>query len=124
MLKKQVGEFEAISQIPVHMEVRGRGRSISVQVRAGIYRILHEALSNVLQHSGASEVQVELEVDSDSVRMSVKDNGVGFNMVEARSGFGLDNMRRRAEEMGGRFRIASEEGAGTDVGVHLPFAAT
>ena len=124
LLKKQVGEFEAISQIPAHVEVRGGGRPMPVPVRAGIYRILHEALSNVLQHSGASEVHIELEVGSGNVRMSVKDNGVGFNMGEARAGFGLDNMRRRAEELGGTFSITSAEGAGADVRVRLPFTAT
>ena len=65
-------------------------------------------------------MQIELEVDSSSVSMSVKDNGAGFNLVQARSGFGLDNMLRRVEGMGGIFRIASEEGLGTDVRVTLP----
>ena len=52
--------------------------------------------------------------------MTVKDNGVGFNMGEAGAGFGLDSMRRRTEEMGGTFNISSEQGAGADVRVRLP----
>ena len=92
--------------------------STPLLVRAGIYRILHEALSNVLKHSSASEVRVELAVDSANVRMSVKDNGVGFNVEEAGAGFGLDGMRRRAEEMGGTFNISSA--GGTDVRVRFP----
>ncbi len=124
LLKKQAGEFEAISEIPAQVEVHGGDRPMPVPVRAGIYRILHETLSNVLKHSGASEVRIELEVDSGSVRMSVKDNGAGFNMGEARAGYGLDNMRRRAEAMGGTFSMTSAEGVGTDVRVRLPFTAT
>lgn len=120
LLKKQVGEFEAISEIPAHVEVRGESRSIPLLVRAGIYRILHEALSNVLQHSQASEVQVMLAADSANVRMSVKDNGVGFNVGEVGAGFGLGSMRRRAEEMGGIFSVTSAEDAGADVRVRLP----
>ena len=123
LLRKQVGEFDAISQIPAHVEVCGSDLQMPVPVRAGIYRILHESLSNVLQHSDASEVRVELEVGPGSVRMSVKDNGVGFSMREARAGFGLDNMRQRSEEMGGTFSITSEERAGTDVRVTLPIAS-
>ena len=121
LMKKQVGEFEAISQIPVHVEVLGGDRPMPVPVRAGVYRILHEALSNVLQHSGASEVRITLEVGSGSVRMSVKDNGVGFNSIEPRAGYGLDSIRRRAQEMGGTVSISSAEGAGADVWVSLPF---
>ena len=120
LMKKQVGEFEAISQIPAHLEVHGGDQAMSVPVRAAIYRILHETLSNVLQHSGASEVRVALEVGPGNVQMSVKDNGVGFDLEEAEEGFGLDSMRRRAEEVGGTFSITNMEGAGIDVMVSLP----
>lgn len=120
LVKKQAGEFEAISQIPAHVKVRGGNQPIPVPVRAGIYRILHEALSNVLQHSAASEVRIKLDVGCGNVRMSVNDNGVGFNMEEAKAGIGLDGMRRRAEEMGGTSSITSTEGAGTDIRVSVP----
>ena len=52
--------------------------------------------------------------------MSVKDNGVGFNIEETGAGFGLYSMRRRAEEMGGTFSISNEEGMGINVRVTLP----
>ncbi len=120
LMKKQVGEFEAISQIPAHVEIRGGDRPMPVLARVGMYRILHEALSNVLKHAGASEVRIELEVGSDNARMSVKDDGAGFDAGNPRAGFGLDGMRRRAEELGGTFTITSAEGAGTDVRVSLP----
>lgn len=120
LLEKQVGEFEAISEIPTHLDIRGDSRCIPVPVRAGIYRILHEALSNVLQHSQASEVRVVLEVGSASLLMVVQDNGVGFNEREVGPGYGLDSMRRRVEEIGGTFDITGSEGSGTDLTVHLP----
>lgn len=120
LMKKQVGEFEAISQIPTHVEMRGGDRKMSVPVRAGMYRILHEALSNVLKHSRASEVRIEIQVDSVSACMSVKDAGAGFDMGEARAGFGLGGMRRRAEDLGGTLTITSAEGIGTGVRVCLP----
>ena len=123
LMKKQVGEFEAISQIPAHVEARGCDLPMPVPARAGMYRILHEALSNVLKHAGASQVRIELEVGSDSARMSVKDDGAGFNTDGPRVGFGLDGMRRRAEELGGTFTVSSAEGIGTNVRVSLPLGA-
>ncbi len=119
LLKKQVGEFEAISQIPARVEIRGESRPVPVPVRAGIYRVLHETLSNVLKHSMASKVRVTVSVDSDSVRMSVKDNGKGFNPENTEAGYGLENMRRRAEELGGTFEISSAVGVGTEIRVRL-----
>ena len=123
LLKKQVGEFEAITRIPARVEIRGESRFVPVPVRAGIYRILHEALSNVLKHSMASEVRVMLSVDSDGVQMSVKDNGEGFNSAEVKGGYGLENMRRRAEELSGAFEISSAEGVGTEVRIRLSWTA-
>ena len=123
LLKKQVGEFEAITQIPASVEIRGENRPVPVPVRAGIYRILHEALSNVLKHSIASEVRVMLSVGSDGVQMSVKDNGEGFDTAKVEAGYGLENMRRRAEEMSGTFEVSSAEGVGTEVRVRLSWTA-
>ena len=55
-----------------------------------------------------------------NVRMSGKDDGVGFNSRDAPGGYGLDNMRRRAEEIGGTFSISRAGDAGADVRVRLP----
>ena len=122
LLKKQVGEFEAISQISTCAEIRGEIRYAPIPVRAGMYRILHEALSNVLKHSMASEVRVILTADSGNIRMSVKDNGDGFRSDDVVAGYGIKNMRVRAEELGGTFEVVGTEGAGTDVQVRLPYA--
>ena len=55
-----------------------------------------------------------------NVRMSAKDDGVGFNVGEAGAGFGLESMRRRTEEIGGTFSISRAGDAGADVRVRLP----
>ena len=119
LLRKQVGEFGAITQVPTCMEIRWESRLVPVPVRAGIYRILHEALSNVLKHSTASEVRVILSFDPDCVQMAVKDNGKGFNPENTEAGYGIDNMRRRAQELGGTFEVSSAEGVGTEIRVRL-----
>ena len=119
LLRKQVGEFEAITQVPTRMEIRGESRLVPVSVRAGIYRILNEALSNVLKHSIASEARVILSFYPDGVQMSVKDNGKGFEPENTEAGYGIDNMRRRAEELGGTFEVSSAEGVGTEIRVRL-----
>ena len=86
----------------------------------GLHRILQEALANVLKHASASEVNVALAFEPGKVRLSVKDDGVGFRMDGASPGYGLANMRQRAEELGGSFQISSVPGEGTTIGVTLP----
>lgn len=116
----QVREFETVAGTPVKLSVDGKGSDVPVATSTAFYRILQEALANVLKHARASEVEVELAADTDWVRLSVKDNGVGFATDGLRPGYGLDNMQQRAQELGGRFDIESAPGEGTSVRVALP----
>lgn len=80
-----------------------------------------EAITNVIRHSGASEVRLGARVLGERLRLSIADNGRGLDDgAEARGGDGLINMRARLEKMGGRFEIASRKGRGTTVRFYLP----
>jgi signal transduction histidine kinase len=80
-----------------------------------------EALANVLRHAGASVVHVRVEDGQDQVVLEVRDNGRGFNPAAGHPGhFGLDSMRSRAAEIGGRITVTSAVGSGTLVRVCVP----
>ncbi|MEX0761739.1 MAG: PAS domain-containing protein [Dehalococcoidia bacterium] len=106
--------------------VIGDERPLPSATEAMALRICQEALANVIKHSAASEVVVTLEFVADGLRVTVQDNGVGFNVEpqDARrsdSGFGLINMKERAYIMKGALSVTSEPGMGTTVEVTLPF---
>ncbi len=82
-----------------------------------IFKIYKEALTNVIKHSKATEVNVSFSVKPDAVRLVVKDNGVGANGREP-GGRGLANMKTRAEDIGGSVTIMTDRG--TTVHMHLP----
>jgi PAS domain S-box-containing protein len=82
-----------------------------------------EALSNVARHAKATAVGITLDVCDRSVDLIVADNGIGVP-IDHRSGDGIDNLRRRAEECGGSCTIASHPGAGTTVRWSVPLAPT
>ena len=91
-------------------------------VEVALYRLLQEALSNVAQHAAASAVAVRLERVDGSVRLTIGDDGVGFDpaAVEAAApGLGLAGMRERIELLDGTFTLDSS-GAGTTVTAELP----
>ncbi len=119
-IEKQVGEFRAVSAIQTRVEIEGGEWPVPMPVRVCVNRILHEALSNALKHSEASNVHVALMLDSDSLSLLVMDDGVGFEPEETRAGYGLGNMRQRAEEIGGVFSITVSKGAGAEIRVNLP----
>jgi signal transduction histidine kinase len=86
--------------------------------RDALVRIVSEAITNAARHGGANVVRVELE-DGDRLRLRIADTGQGFDMSVAGRGFGLTSMRERAQSVGGRLRIASAPGEGTEVEVEL-----
>jgi signal transduction histidine kinase len=89
------------------------------------YRIVQEALANVLKHADASHVEVAVDADTDGITVRVRDNGKGFAVpANGRNGhLGLAIMRERAELAGGWFRIESAPDDGTTVQAWVPCGA-
>lgn len=91
-----------------------------------LYRVLQEALTNVAKHAGAKHVQVALGLEGDTIRLSVEDDGRGFeNLAGAveggqRKGMGLLGIRERIELLGGSFEIESHPGCGTRLVALVP----
>ncbi|MEO5908307.1 MAG: PAS domain-containing protein, partial [Ginsengibacter sp.] len=77
-----------------------------------IYRIIQEQLNNILKYSGASEVKIELKKEMGFLKVSIKDNGKGFNTSENHKGIGLINIKHRAELFNGVMQIISSPGNG------------
>ena len=90
------------------------------ELHLGIYRILQEQLHNVIKHSEASEVLIQLEQEREVIRLLVTDNGKGFVVNNRKSGIGLVNMQTRAESLNGTFKLHSHPGMGCKVEVVLP----
>lgn len=86
-------------------------------VEHALFRVAQEALANVLRHSGASRVTIELAVDEPGrAVLTIADDGRGFDAASRPSGLGLGNMRARIEELpGGRFGVASADGRGARI---------
>ncbi|HXT11309.1 MAG TPA: PAS domain S-box protein [Candidatus Angelobacter sp.] len=91
-----------------------------------LYRIVQEALNNLFKHSGADRAKLNLERDILCVRLRLEDNGTGFNTEKASvgGGFGLKSIAERAQMLGGKLRLESILGTGTNLTVELPISDT
>jgi signal transduction histidine kinase len=93
-------------------------------VRDEVYRIGREALVNAFRHSGATNIEVELEYTTSQLRVLVRDNGCGIDPQVLDSGrkghWGLSGMRERAERIGAKLKILSKAAGGTEVEVRIP----
>ena len=120
MAENQVDEFQTVSGIETQLSVEGEPRELSVAQATGLYRILQESLANALKHAKADSVAVTLTFADSDIRIEVVDNGAGLDKDGVRRGYGLDNMRQRAEELGGSFELHAVPGEGTRVAATLP----
>jgi signal transduction histidine kinase len=87
-----------------------------------VYRILQEALTNIVKHAKATRVDVDLRVAPDAVTLAIRDNGIGIsdNAQQNALSHGLEGMRQRARAIHGRLSIARRPEGGTCVEVRRP----
>jgi signal transduction histidine kinase len=124
-LNQHVAAISRRENLRIELAVTGDERHARGAEQA-FYRIVQEALNNVVKHAAASHVRVNLEFSSEQVRLSVADDGVGIEARRADSATGSDRhlgligMRERAAELGGTMELRSRQGAGTEVVVIVP----
>ncbi|GDY30701.1 DUF4118 domain-containing protein [Gandjariella thermophila] len=103
--------------LPVELDVR-IDRELSDRVETAVYYIVSEALTNAVKHSHATAVSVELGTEGSTLRLRVRDNGVGG--ADPARGSGLLGLRERAEALAGHLRVTSPLGQGTSILVTIP----
>ncbi len=97
------------------LSLNGHG-ALPTEVQVVVYRVAQEALNNTTKHARARHVEITVLYTADSLTMSIRDDGRGFQQEQSSSAhFGLGIMRERAEEVGAQLRIESQPGRGTQV---------
>jgi signal transduction histidine kinase/ligand-binding sensor domain-containing protein len=97
-------------------------QKINPEIRRNIFLIYKEILNNIIKHSGAKKVEIELQEKQGNIQMSIKDNGCGFETETAKSGQGLKNMQNRVSQMNGNIDIESHSGKGTHITLEVKMA--
>jgi len=103
------------------LKVTGEKRPLPAAVDLSAYRIIQEAITNVLKHANASRVQVVVDYQPEALQLTISDNGTGANSTES-TGHGLIGMRERVELFGGEMGSGSSSLGGFTVRAKLPLA--
>jgi len=106
--------------IRAYVEVTGTARRLPTGAEVVLLRVCQEALANVRKHAAARQVSVRLCYADDTVRLTVADDGRGFDPLAANGGYGLRGMRDRVRQVGGTLEVTSALGAGTNVAAEVP----
>jgi two-component system sensor histidine kinase DegS len=116
-LKKYADAFKEQTGLDVSVTVTGVERRLEPYLEVMIFRAVQELLGNAARHSQASLIKVQVDLGTDLIRVSVDDNGKGFDpeTLKESSNLGLKLIRERAEMLGGSFEIDSVSGSGTRI---------
>lgn len=123
-LRALAESWAARRKVTLRFEVVGSLRPLPVRIQAGLYRIVQEALTNIGRHACAHTVTVMLCLMPDQVRLSIRDDGRGFDPAQVDGGrYGLIGMNERANLLSGSLEVSSSLGAGTELEVFIPLEA-
>jgi PAS domain S-box-containing protein len=120
-LEQIVEDYNKLGQLTIAIKIGGEEPSLSEEVKLGFFRIAQEALNNARKHAKARRVTIIVTFQETKLKMSVRDDGIGFDVKEAaakasgKGSLGLMSMRERADLIGGTLKIASKPGTGTTI---------
>jgi PAS domain S-box-containing protein len=115
-------DFERVHGVSVEFEeLAGDSKPTDSQATC-LYRVAQEGMRNAITHGSASEIRVSLELVDETLRLTVADNGTGFeaDQVKGKAGLGITSMKERVRLSGGRLSIVSSRGQGTEIAASLP----
>ncbi|MBE9533992.1 MAG: PAS domain S-box protein [Proteobacteria bacterium] len=124
-VRNLIDRFQGATWIEVHSSIKINELHIDESVAVNLYRIVQEALTNIVKHSKCGSVLFEMAVDDGRLGVMVKDDGTGFSLEDVsqrdieQRGMGLFIMEERAKAIGGRLQIHSEPDKGTKVQVEV-----
>ena len=107
-------------QYTVHIEEGAEGLIKSMNARRNILLIIKEAINNTLKHAQAKQVSVSIKKLGGRLLVQVADNGKGFDSAAVTQREGLNNMRKRTEELHGIFELSTDPGKGTTLSALFP----
>jgi two-component system sensor histidine kinase DegS len=121
-IRKYADAFKEQTGLDVNVTVTGTERRLEPYLEVMIFRAIQELLGNAARHSQSTLIKVQVDLGNDLARVSVDDNGKGFDpdSVKLSSNLGLKLIRERAEMLGGNFEIDSAPGKGTRISFVVP----
>ncbi len=130
LIKAIATELDVISKTDSHkttFRITGNSRQLEPQKELILFRIVQEALHNIIKHADAQTVKVSANYSDEQLELEITDNGKGFDLTALNNemkndfGLGIRNMNNRAKLIGAEFNMSSSTGQGTIVKITLPF---
>lgn len=126
-LRRYIESLTTRTSASINLSASGTEGRFPSHMEIGLFRIAQEALDNAITHAKANEIHVTVEADNGFIRLTVEDDGTGFDVEKVSSGpkatglYGIAGILERARSLGGKISIDSKQGQGTRVSAEVPF---
>ena len=114
--------IERTQNIKIDFQVLGMSERVEEKIEITLYRIVQELLNNILKHARATEIIIQMSLHDGYLTLIVEDNGIGFDIEEAKAkgGLGMQSLASRVKYIDGRLDIEATPGIGTTVTIEIP----
>ncbi len=120
-IQKLIDRINKVTSIKTTFQITGEESYLSNEVELVLFRVIQEALNNVVKHSNACSAQVFIQYEKEFVRVRITDDGIGFNQSNTQEGgAGMNNMETRVREKKGKWKAESFPGKGCTVSFKIP----
>lgn len=123
-VEHHVNQFEERSGIACSLAMNREEFKIDGELATSIFRLIQEALTNVLRHAAASHVSIFINDDAGNIRVCIEDDGQGFQPNQGKKTFGLLGMQERVKMLDGKIEITSQPGQGSRIFATFPYRDT
>src|SRR5213593_1160246 len=120
----QASELSRRTGTPVELQIEGDFDGLGEESRTCLYRVVQEALTNCARHAQATTIQITMQGKKETICLSIRDDGLGFDTGRARTGLGLVGIEERVKELGGSLAVQSWPNRGTLLSVEIPLPVT
>jgi signal transduction histidine kinase len=121
-IEAELSRIRAFSPIKCALEIEGQSTELHNETRLLIFRIIQEALQNVIKHAGAKTVTIRMNYAPNLLVLKIIDDGKGIDMqqLEGNNSLGMSNMHQRAKLLKGELKVSSDGKSGTEVALNIP----
>ncbi|WP_251037412.1 sensor histidine kinase [Paenibacillus albidus] len=127
MVRSHLKSLSRLNDVEIELKITGDDFSLPYPYHKALFRIISEATGNAIRHGAARRVVVELSLKPTWIRLSISDDGVGFDTdllwtesEDNTGGLGMKNMQYLTQSLGGEFQLSSSENAGTRILISIP----
>ena len=94
--------------------------TVNSDIQTNLYRIIQEQMTNILKYANAGKVVIKIWLINETIKLSISDDGIGFNANIIKAGIGLENIKRRTALYSGIFVLNTAPGKGCELNVEIP----